>query len=83
MTVLVLNSVCGCNCKDPQLTRAANLEEENIRRHDGNSLETDSSVTKDDDILYLRWSDFHTPLHVLKQGSGEREGRARGLISVF
>lgn len=83
MTVLVLNTVCGCKCKDPQLTRAANLEEENIHRHDGNSLETDSSVTKDDDILYLRWSDFHIPLHVLKQGSGEREGRARGLISVF
>lgn len=33
-----------------------------IKTHDGNSLEMDSFVTKDNDILYLRWSDFHVSM---------------------
>lgn len=74
MTVLVLNTVCGCKCKDSQKQQIFK-KGQYIKTHGRNSLETDSFVTKDDDILYLRWSDFHVSLHALKQGSGEREGR--------
>lgn len=53
-----------------------------IKTLDENRLETDSFIRKDDDILYLRWSDFYVSLHALKQGGG-REGRTRELISAF
>lgn len=81
MTILVLNIAHGCKCNYNSQKQQIFKRRQYIKTRDENRLETDSFVTKHDDILYLRWSDFY--VYALKQGGREKEGRTRELISAF